>query len=123
MLSKSHSADEIVAKLRQADVLLAEGQTGADVACAACDRDELRDELLNGEIFYSLQEAQIVVEQRRRRYNTIRPSLFLFARLSTTGAGGHHAGKRPDRSAAAAAKLTLRVLPSVGAGHAMRSKP
>jgi len=27
-----HSAEEIVAKLRQADVLLAQGQTGADVA-------------------------------------------------------------------------------------------
>ena len=34
---------------------------------------ELRDELLNGEIFYSLKEAQIVIEQWRRHYNTIRP--------------------------------------------------
>jgi hypothetical protein len=34
---------------------------------------ELRDELLNGEIFYSLKEAQIVVEQWRKHYNTIRP--------------------------------------------------
>src|SRR5271169_2966412 len=38
-----------------------------------CDRDELRDELLNGEIFYSLREAQVVIEQWRRHYNTIRP--------------------------------------------------
>ena len=30
----------------------------------------LRDELLNGEIFYSLKEAQIVIEQWRRHYNT-----------------------------------------------------
>jgi putative transposase len=28
---KRHSAEEIVAKLRQADVLIAQGQTGADV--------------------------------------------------------------------------------------------
>jgi len=34
---------------------------------------KLRDELLNGEIFYSLGEAQIVIEQWRRHYNTIRP--------------------------------------------------
>jgi putative transposase len=34
---------------------------------------ELRDELLNGEIFYSLKEAQVVIEQWRRHYNTIRP--------------------------------------------------
>lgn len=34
---------------------------------------KLRDELLNGEIFYSLKEAQIVIEQWRHHYNTIRP--------------------------------------------------
>ncbi len=33
----------------------------------------LRDELLNGEIFYSLREAEIVIESWRRHYNTIRP--------------------------------------------------
>ena len=33
----------------------------------------LRDELLNGEIFYTLQEAQIVIESWRRNYNTVRP--------------------------------------------------
>jgi transposase InsO family protein len=32
-----------------------------------------RDELLNGEIFYTLREAQIVIEQWRRHYNTVRP--------------------------------------------------
>lgn len=34
---------------------------------------KLRDELLNGEIFYSLKEAKIVIEQWRKHYNTIRP--------------------------------------------------
>src|SRR5689334_21143821 len=33
----------------------------------------LRDELLNGEIFYSLKEAKIVIESWRRHYNTLRP--------------------------------------------------
>ena len=33
----------------------------------------LRDELLNGEIFYTLREAQIVVESWRRHYNGVRP--------------------------------------------------
>jgi Integrase core domain len=33
----------------------------------------LRDELLNGESFYTLREAQIVIESWRRHYNTIRP--------------------------------------------------
>ncbi len=33
----------------------------------------LRDELLNGEIFYTLAEAQILIEAWRRHYNTVRP--------------------------------------------------
>ena len=33
----------------------------------------LRDELLDGEIFYSLAEARIVIESWRRHYNTVRP--------------------------------------------------
>ena len=33
----------------------------------------LRDELLNGEIFYSLAEARILIEAWRRHYNTVRP--------------------------------------------------
>ena len=34
---------------------------------------KLRDELLNGEIFYTVKEAQILIERWRRYYNTIRP--------------------------------------------------
>ena len=34
---------------------------------------KLRDELLNGEIFYTLKEAQILIENWRRHYNTVRP--------------------------------------------------
>src|SRR6187455_2859894 len=33
----------------------------------------LRDELLDGEIFYTLREAKIVIESWRRHYNAIRP--------------------------------------------------
>ena len=34
---------------------------------------KLRDELLNCEIFYTLKEAQILIEQWRQHYNTVRP--------------------------------------------------
>ena len=34
---------------------------------------KLRDELLNGEIFYSLREAEVLIEAWRRHYNTARP--------------------------------------------------
>ena len=34
---------------------------------------KLRDELLNGEIFYTLKEAQVLIERWRKQYNTFRP--------------------------------------------------
>ena len=34
---------------------------------------KLRDELLNGEIFYTLKEAQSLVQAWRRKYNQVRP--------------------------------------------------
>jgi transposase InsO family protein len=34
---------------------------------------KLRDECLNGEIFYSLREAQVLIEMWRKHHNTNRP--------------------------------------------------
>ncbi len=34
---------------------------------------KLRDELLNGEIFYTLKEADVLIERWRRHYNQLRP--------------------------------------------------
>jgi len=34
---------------------------------------KFRDELLNGELFFTLKEAKIIIENWRREYNTIRP--------------------------------------------------
>jgi len=34
---------------------------------------KLRDELLNGEIFYTLPEAKVLIERWRQHYNTVRP--------------------------------------------------
>jgi len=34
---------------------------------------KLRDELLNGEIFYSMKEAKVLIERWRTHYNTVRP--------------------------------------------------
>jgi transposase InsO family protein len=36
-------------------------------------RSSYRDELLNGEIFYTLEEAKVIIESWRRHYNTVRP--------------------------------------------------
>ncbi len=34
---------------------------------------KMRDELLNGEIFYTLKEARVLIEMWRKEYNTIQP--------------------------------------------------
>jgi len=43
------------------------------MATAESFNGRLRDELLNGEIFYSLREAQIIMEGWRHHHNTRRP--------------------------------------------------
>ena len=45
----------------------------------------LRDELRDGEIFYSLREAQIVTESWRRHYNHVRPHASLGYRAPAPG--------------------------------------
>jgi putative transposase len=68
---------------------------------------KLRDELLNGEIFYSLKEVEILTEQWRREYNTTRPHSSL--------------GYRPPAPETIrlkeAVRLTQRVVQVFGAGH------
>ena len=74
----------------------------------------LRDELLGGEIFYSLREAQVVIERWRWHCNVIRPH----SSLGSTGTGGHCVANQPDCfSAAVPATLTLQLNPSLGAGQ------
>ena len=34
---------------------------------------KLRDELLNGEVFYTLKEAQVLIQRWRQWYNRLRP--------------------------------------------------
>ena len=41
--------------------------------CIESFNGKLRDELLNREIFYTLQEAKIIIENWRREYNQVRP--------------------------------------------------
>jgi transposase InsO family protein len=77
---RSDNGPEFVAKALQAWI----GAVGAKTAYIAPGSPwengyvesfnaRLRDELLDGEIFYSLREAQIVIESWRRHYNAVRP--------------------------------------------------
>jgi len=74
MPRKRYTPEEIVAKLRQVDVLVSQGQNIADaIRQIGVSEVSLRDELLDGEIFYTLREAQIIIESWRRHFNAIRP--------------------------------------------------
>jgi transposase InsO family protein len=109
MANKHHKPIEIVAKLRQVEVLVGQGMARLDAIREVSVTEQtyyrwrrkyggmgseqlrelkrlqrengycesfnapLRDELLNGEIFYTLKEAQVVIEGWRQHDNTARP--------------------------------------------------
>ncbi len=110
---RSDNGPEFIAKriqkwLRRAAVTTQYIEPGAPWQNAHIEsfHDKLRDECLNSELFLSLQEARVVVEDWRMEYNTIRPHSSLgrippaayAAALLTKGAGGglptggHYAG-------------------------------
>src|SRR3712207_3712569 len=70
---KAHTPEEIVAKLRQVEVLAAQGKAVAEAVRSIGVTEQLRDELLRAEVFNTLREAQVLIEQWRRHYNTARP--------------------------------------------------
>jgi hypothetical protein len=56
------------AKLRQVEVLAAQGKAVAEAVRAIGATEQLRDELLDGEVFSTLREAQVLIEQWRQHY-------------------------------------------------------
>jgi len=77
MPRKRYKPEEIVTKLRQVDGLVSQGRalpmrSGSSVS-AKC----LRDELLNSDIFYTLREAQIIIESWHHHYDTVQPRVSL----------------------------------------------
>ena len=91
----------------------------------------LRDELLNGEIFYTLREAQIIIESWRRHYNADPPRCL--ARLQTTSTGGLRArvirvagcatpaGSAGHAGVSASSQLTFQLDHSMQAGQCSRN--
>jgi len=59
-------------KLRTGTLYIERGSAWENGYCESFN-GKLRDECLNGEIFYSLKEAQVIIEQWRVEYNTQRP--------------------------------------------------
>lgn len=77
---RSDNGSEFIAKkiqkwLKELEVKTAYITPGSPWENGYCERFNgiLRDELLNGEIFYTLNEAKIMIEQWRKEYNSVRP--------------------------------------------------
>ena len=74
MATKRYTAEQIISKLREAEVLLAKGisvsQASKQIGVV---EQTLGDEVLKREIFYTLEEAKIIIEMWRNEYNQIRP--------------------------------------------------
>ncbi|MES2496917.1 MAG: IS3 family transposase [Pseudomonadota bacterium] len=66
------AVQEWLAKVGVKTLYIAPGSPWENGYCESFN-GSLRDELLNGEIFYSLAEARILIEAWRRHYNTVRP--------------------------------------------------
>ena len=47
--------------------------SGRDIPYVESFNGKLHDELLNGEIFYTLKEAKVVIERWRQEFNCFRP--------------------------------------------------
>ena len=62
MPRKRHHPEEIIQHLRTIENGYCESFNG-----------KMRYELLDGEIFFSLKEAQVVIENWRQHYNKVRP--------------------------------------------------
>ncbi len=77
---RSDNGPEFVAKAVQAWITAVGAETASIAPGSPWENGfiesfnaRLRDELLDGEIFSSLREAQVVIESWRRHYNAVRP--------------------------------------------------
>src|SRR5918997_2746408 len=73
MASKRHTPEEIVAKLRQVDVLTSQGASVADAVRSIGVTDVTYGRVAEWEDLYTLKEAQILIESWRQHYNRVRP--------------------------------------------------
>jgi putative transposase len=69
---RAKAVQEWLSRLDVAPLFIEPGSPWENGYCESFN-GRLRDELLNREIFYTLQEAKILIESWRREYNEIRP--------------------------------------------------
>ena len=74
MSRKRFTAEQIIGMLREAEVRLSQGKSVKGICRSlGITEQSYRDEVLNREVFYTLQEAQEIIEGWRQEYNTFRP--------------------------------------------------
>ena len=74
MPKKRYTPEEIIQHLRTVELETGKGLAVLD-ACRklGITEQKMREQFLNGELFYTLKEAQIMTERWRIHYNTVRP--------------------------------------------------
>ena len=78
---------------------------------------KLRDELLNGEIFYTLKEAQVLIGRWRQEYNHIRPHSSLGYRAPAPETVEWPLAATPREGPVISGLLTKELVQTMGAGQ------
>jgi len=73
MPKKRYTPDEIIQHLRTVELEAGNGIPVLDACRKLGITEQMRDQFLNGELFYTLQEARILTERWRTHDNTVRP--------------------------------------------------
>jgi transposase InsO family protein len=68
-----YAAEEIIRHLRTIEIEMGKGLVVVEACRKLGITEQLRDELLNGELFSTLHEAQVLVERWQCHYNRDRP--------------------------------------------------
>jgi transposase InsO family protein len=72
MARKRFIHEQIIGMLREAEARLSQGEKVKGIRRNLGITEQLRDEALNREVFFTLKEAKVVIENWRLEYNTIR---------------------------------------------------
>jgi transposase InsO family protein len=73
MPKKRYTPEEIIQHLRTVELDTGKGLAVLDSAGSSASPSKDARSALNGELFYTLKEAQIIIERWRIHYNTVRP--------------------------------------------------
>jgi transposase InsO family protein len=73
MPKKRYTPEEIIQHLRTVELETSKGLAVLDACRKLGITEQMRDQLLNGELFYTLKEAHIIIERWRTHDNTVRP--------------------------------------------------